>query len=661
MSAQLARRLLLAAILLALPVAAAAVPLGQALAAERARPAVAPLPREDFVVRTTLSSVTLSPDGRQVAWLLRSGDERSLWVRATTPGAIPRRLLRRVEANDIFWAPDSRWLLLVGTDAVRVLAMAGQAGSGMIATLGGATHLRVQSLDPWQAGVVLLDEQDGKWRLWRAGIGGTRRMIAWSPREIVDAAIDRDGHARFAKLVEGDHHAIVARTPNGHFRTVARCVRLERCDLLAMAGDGVWLASDAGLTHRALLTLGADGARHVVDSDQLVDLDGVVMDRRTATPTLLRYGGTAPRSAGLAPSTRSALAGLARAGIGGSARIEVSAGPWLIAENDGRLPGQRWQLFDPRDGRVMPLLDDPGQRRRIPAAQLARTIAVAFRASDGMTIHGLLTVPPGRDLASAPLTTIVHGGPWSHDEPGYSATTQLLANRGHIVFRPQFRGSTGFGRAYMLAPQGDFGDGRVERDIEQGTRWLLAQGIGDPRRTAIVGASFGGYSVLQALSNGSQLYHVGIAIVPPADFGWVSRWMATRGTLPTTEGVTLATSLRLLGMDPADPAIARRLSEQSPRARIAAMRSPLLIIASGRDERVPLRSVLDYAARLRIAGADARIVVARKQPHASSDPFAQRAGLWLTEAMLARHLGGPPVAPPAPDLRQWIAANMAMH
>jgi dipeptidyl aminopeptidase/acylaminoacyl peptidase len=173
-----------------------------------------------------------------------------------------------------------------------------------------------------------------------------------------------------------------------------------------------------------------------------------------------------------------------------------------------------------------------------------------------------------------------------------------------------------------------------------------------------MGASFGGYSTLQALSNGSQLYRAGIAIVPPADFGWTSRWTAARGSLGKTQGMTLHQSLRLLALDPDNAAIAGRLYRQSPLARIAAMRTPLLLIASGRDERVPIRSVVDYAARLRALGAPVRIVVARDQPHAPTDPMALRSNLFLVETMLRTHLGGPASLAPAPDVRDWMARNL---
>jgi dipeptidyl aminopeptidase/acylaminoacyl peptidase len=133
-------------------------------------------------------------------------------------------------------------------------------------------------------------------------------------------------------------------------------------------------------------------------------------------------------------------------------------------------------------------------------------------------VHGFLTLPPGRAAATLPLLTLVHGGPWSHLDADYSALVQLLANRGYAVFQPNFRASTGYGERYMLAPGADFGNGRVQADIIDGVRWLLAQGVGDARRMGIIGASFGGYSTLLALSHTPDLFQVGIALQPPTDF-----------------------------------------------------------------------------------------------------------------------------------------------
>jgi len=640
------------------------------LATERARAVPAQIPRDAFLVEPTIGAVIIAPDGGHVAWLRKVGEETSLWLKPS--GAAARKLLRRADADEIFWSRDGRWLFLVSNRTLRRIAVAGDLGSGLVARIGGSTGLSVAGIDPWQPAAAILKEElriDGRrdpvgYRLWRVERGGKRTLIAFGRRDPVDFAIAPDGHVAFAKVVEGEHHLILARRADGRYRTLTRCVRLERCDLAGTTSDGrgLYLASDLGGDLRAAMRIDADGRRTILHRDPAGqrDLDSLAIDPRSGTPVIAGYRGGATASYGLTDDTRRAVALLAKR-LPGDVTISPTSGQWLVRERGSRLQGMRWFLFDPRAGRLDLVFDDPGKRPRVPEAALAATFPVSFRASDGMTIHGLLTVPAGRDLARVPLIAAVHGGPWSHDELDYSTTTQLLANRGYAVFRPQFRGSTGYGRAYMLGPRGDFGDGRVQRDIEQGVRWLLARGIGDPGRVGISGASFGGYSTLQALSNGSALFRVGVAIVPPADFGWVSRQAVARGNIRSSGGIAFATTLRLLGLDARDPAIARRLAAQSPHARVAAMRSPLLIIAAGRDERVPIRSVIDYAARLRQLGRDADVIVARKQPHAPDDPMARRAYLYFIEAMLARHLGGPAAARPAEDLRQWITASLDTH
>jgi dipeptidyl aminopeptidase/acylaminoacyl peptidase len=640
------------------------------LAAERARPVPAQISRDAFLVEPAISAAAIAPDGRHVAWLRKIGEETSLWLKPA--GGAARKLLRRADADDIFWSHDGRWLFLVSDRTIRMIAVSGNLGSGLVAQLGGSTGLSFAGIDPWRPAAAILKEErriDGQrdpigYRLWRVERGGKRRLIAYGRRDPVDFAISPDGHIAFAKIVEGDHHVILARRSDGRYRVLARCVRLERCDLAGTTTDGrgLYLASDLGGDLRAVMRIDADGRRTLLHRDPSGerDLDSLAIDPLSGAPIIAGYRGGTPASYGLTDDARHAMALLAKR-LPGDITISPTSGQWLVRERGSRLQGLRWFLFDPRAGRLDLILDDSDKRPRVPEAALAATFPVSFPASDGMLIHGLLTVPAGRNLAHVPLIAAVHGGPWSNDELDYSTTTQLLANRGYAVFRPQFRGSTGYGRAYMLSPRGDFGDGRVQRDIEEGVRWLLARGIGDPRRVGIAGASFGGYSTLQALSNGSGLFRVGVAIVPPADFGWVSRQAVGRGNIGSSGGIAFATTLRLLGLDARDPAIARRLTAQSPFARVAAMRTPLLIIAAGRDERVPIRSVIDYAARLRQLGRDADVIVARKQPHAPDDPMARRAYLYFMEAMLARHLGGPVAAPPAEDLRQWIATSLDEH
>jgi dienelactone hydrolase len=648
----------------------AAMSLDQYVAMERSRPVPPAIPRDRFLIEPAVTSVELSPDGQHVAWLRRQGSDIGLWLTATDRIA-PRRWLRRVDAERLYWSHDGRWLFLVALKSIRAIPIDGTSGAGVMASFDRPQDWRVVGPDPWQPAAMLLLEAQHRFgvrepigtRLWRTTPGGRRTLVAFARRRIVDAAVRPDGHVAFAKLVDGSRHLVTARSLDGRYRVIARCTELRRCDLLGtdVTGHKLFLRGDLDGDLQGVIEMREDGwiERLHANPAGIADLDTVALDLKSGRPIIAAYRGPVPSHAGLTPKMTAALQRLRRVLPGSEHRVQPSAGRlWLIEERNARLQSGRWHLFDSGSGRLRRLIDDTGMIPRIAPRNLARVMPVAFRASDGMTIHGLLTLPPGRDVSRAPLVVFVHGGPWSSDTTEYSAQTQLLANRGYIIFRPQYRGSAGYGRRYLLAAHGDFGDGRVQRDIEDGTRWLLARRIGDPKRVAIVGASFGGYAVLQALSNGSHLYRGGIAAVPPPDFGRTIARMVARGVGGDYQGIDFASRLRVLEVDPANRAIMGRLSHEAPVRRIVRLSAPLTIIAAERDDRIALRDVLDYTARARLRGKPIDMIVAKGQPHAPDEILPRRAMLFLTEDALARQLGFLGAEPPIQPVRKWMAANL---
>jgi dipeptidyl aminopeptidase/acylaminoacyl peptidase len=186
----------------------------------------------------------------------------------------------------------------------------------------------------------------------------------------------------------------------------------------------------------------------------------------------------------------------------------------------------------------------------------------------------------------------------------------------------------------------------VQRDIVEGTEQLLARGIGARGRVGIVGSSFGGYSALLGATFSPELFRVAVAAMPPADFGWVLRWQTQREAAEGVRRIGLAASLKTLGLDRGDPALIARLAAEAPLANAARLRRPVLLVAGGQDRSVPLRSVVDYAARLRVLGRDVALFVDPKSGHRLDDPETQDQYLYLLATMLHRHLGGP--AEPAP-------------
>lgn len=673
------RRLLPAWLLLAAFAAAAddSGELRAAAAAERAR-AVAPgFDRAAFLARPDRLGAWLSPDGRQVAYLEGAGPNRGVWLLPTAGGAA-KRLLPQTDATTLVWSRDGRWLFLQSPRQLFALAAAGQAGSTAIAKLGGRWERSFFGADPALPAAALVLETPPRvsrtarrWRLYRVDLHGRQTLLHEDARPVVDFEFDPQGRLAYLTRAEGDRQ-VIYRVGKDGLHAVMRCVNVERCSLLATAADGrsLWLNTDAQGGFNRLAQLLPDGrllTRHA-DPRNEADIAQVVLDPITRQPLIANYRSTVASSHALQADVKRHVDAIQARFPQRDVSIQVGrgrGGRWLVQERAGSLKGERLHLYDPATGAFREILADDGFHfgrtpiKRLPETAMARKIAFSWRASDGMRLHGFITLPLGRDARRAPLIANIHGGPFNLFRPEFSAQSQLLANRGYAVFEPNFRGSTGLGRAYMLSARGDFGNGRVQQDIVEGVRYLLAQGIGDGQRVGIIGASFGGYSAMQGVTFQPELFKVAVAAVPPADFGWVLRSYA-RGVDQLSAGIPLSTTMRLLSLDPADPAIAERLRVQSPIANADRLSRPVLLLAGGDDERVPIRSVTHYAALLKSLGKPVSLFVDAEGQHQLVDPVTREAYLYLLEATLHRHLGG--TAPAAPDaaLRASLRKNLRL-
>jgi dienelactone hydrolase len=648
-------------------------------AAEQARPRAARIERSAFMSLGMLRQARLSPDGTRVAALVENGRDRSLWL-ADAAHPKGRRLLGRSTAEDLLFSHDGRWLFLVSPTQVHALAMAGQPGSGALAKVGGRSHRAFAGVDPWRPAAVLVLESPPKlsplpkrWRLWRAEVGGRTTLVYESRRNIVDFAFAPDGELSHLKLTVGETRVIVRQVAKGNWRALALCPGTRECDFVGTAngGDELLLKSNLGGDLMGLQRLRADGVLELLHADPHgeADLAELVLDPADNQPLLASYRSITAGNYGLRADVQAAVESIGRRFPHALLRLEAGRGartPWLVRERGSALRGERLHLFDPGNGRSVELFPELGfvfkgkTVPRLPEAAMARQLPVSWLASDGLRLHGFLLLPPGVDAKHAPLVVDVHGGPFNQVKPEFSMRAQFLANRGYIVFSPNFRGSTGYGRKYLLSSAGDFGgDGVVQRDIVEGTRWLLANGIGDAQRVGIAGASYGGYATLLGLTFQPELFKVGVASVPPSDFAFVMREYVGTGK-EFTPGVPMEATMRHLGIDPFNRPLMAKLHAQSPVANVARMRRPLLLLAGGEDDRIPIRGVTDYAARLKLLGRDVSLFVDADAGHAIGDLRTREAYLYLEETLLHRHLGGAAPEPASAELREHLKRNLRL-
>lgn len=224
------------------------------------------------------------------------------------------------------------------------------------------------------------------------------------------------------------------------------------------------------------------------------------------------------------------------------------------------------------------------ERPSIKPAQMGTQEMVHYKARDGLKIPAWLTIPPGGKRTGLPLVLLVHGGPYVRGSAwGWSADTQFLASRGYAVLEPEFRGSTGFGDEHFRAGWKQWGLG-MQNDIADGARWAIAQGIVDPKRICIAGASYGGYAALMGLLNDPDLFKCGINWLGVTDID-----LLFKGSWGVEDD--MSASYKKYGMptlvgDPVKDAA--QFKATSPLQQASRITQPLLLAYGGVDRRVPL-------------------------------------------------------------------------
>lgn len=260
--------------------------------------------------------------------------------------------------------------------------------------------------------------------------------------------------------------------------------------------------------------------------------------------------------------------------------------------------------------------------------------AVSYKAADGLEITGYLTTPHGSAAKDLPLVVLPHGGPAARDTPGFDWWAQALASRGYAVLQPNFRGSDGFGRAFLEAGYGEWGK-KMQTDLSDGVRHLAAHGVIDPKRVCIVGASYGGYAALAGATIDRGVYRCAVSVAGPSD---LRRMLITDKRSAGAAAMRYWT--RFMGVDGAAD---RDLSPITPSANADKVDIPLMLI-HGKDDMIVLyeQSTI-MAAALRRAGKPVELVTLEGEDHGLSRSETRLKMLQSTVAFLEKH--NPPNPP----------------
>lgn len=614
------------------------------VSAHQTAAAVPLLDRANFVRTPVVNQVTLAPDGRHVAWLANEATGRRLHVMDIRSG-ITTALFNSTSLAAIYWAADSETLILNLGSSIGAVTLTEPSSPAYLAML----DLRqgeyfIAPGDGRNSHVfVVRRPASGGYALERVSLDGEAEQLIVLPERIKGAVASADGESVVVvtSTISGRH---ISRIENGSQSLMFSCAVLEICELLAWDGGSatLWLTGNRDSDLTRLLRY-ANGSMETLNEDPagLVDVVRVVF--ADGRPALVQYHDTTLQSHGLYASVNAHLTRIAAhfpasyitPAIGSNADI------WLLKEDNSALQFSRYHLYDGVTGTFAEILRPQGVEVELPEAELSRKIPVQYPASDGLLLHGYVSLPKGLPLRETPMVAVIHGGPAGRIYANFDSFTQFLVNRGYIVFEPNFRASTGYGRSYSEGAYGEFGDGRVQQDITEGVIFLLGQGIGDPEAVAIAGHSFGGFSVLTGLAYTPDLFKAGFASAPPAAMGLTMSFQMTEERMTNADPAAVAQIFALFG-DVNDTYLMQALDARAPLAVMGAIKAPLLVIAGGADAQVPISHVKDYSLALLNQNKPLALYLDEDQGHGigQAGVATQLEYLYLAETFLGTYLDG---------------------
>jgi dienelactone hydrolase len=299
----------------------------------------------------------------------------------------------------------------------------------------------------------------------------------------------------------------------------------------------------------------------------------------------------------------------------------------VTADNPKNPPGV--YLYTPAKGTLEYLMS---AYPALQASDLSDVKPYPYKARDGLDIHAYLTLPTGRDPHKLPTVILPHGGPDDRDYIGFDWIAQFLASRGYAVLQPNFRGSTGYGIDFRNAGYGEWGR-KMQDDVSDGVKKLIADGIADPKKICIFGGSFGGYVALAGATFTPDLYACAISYAGISDVPGILGKASKEGG---SDSSLVHFWENRLGNRYKDVASQQAIS---PALHAENVRAPILLLHSNQDITVPVTQSEREQTALQAAGKQVDFVKIMGDDHYMSHSEARISVLKQVEAFLATHIG----------------------
>lgn len=586
----------------------------------------------------------ISPDGQQLMWIARKGLGPGIFVKNLQNG--------RVQSYKTLaypqWAQDSRHILLMGDQAGDENVHIFQLDSHDLSTpakdltpFAGSTSTLQTRIKNSANLLIANNRRDPKvFDLYHyTHATGALTLLAQNPGDVARWLTNDQGQLLGRVRKQAHLWVYEKHTPEAasDWQAVFSTSYFDTVLPLEVGADNtfIWALSNRGRDKLALVKINlSNGAEDVFYADERVDVSQAFISQKTLRPLLLTLEPDYQELKAFEPHLQKALEHL-QAITPGHFRFQPTSlsqdEQWITGTIMTESGGQH-VLYNVQTNVLSVLGDDSRSRiHRISALPVQKPIQ--FPSRDGLTLQAYLTLPNGTSGKNLPTVLYVHGGPWARDVwASGEHMPEFLANRGYAVLQVNYRGSSGYGRAFQEKAQGQFA-AQMHDDLIDGIDHLVRLGITDPAKVATMGASYGGYASLVGLTFTPERFACGISFVGPSDLAGLLE------NAPPYWELGLPWWNKYVG-NPANPQERALMDSKSPLFKADKVTQPVLILHGANDPRVKLDQSTRMVDALRQAGKEVDFVLFNGAGHGNQKWSDNLRYYRKTEDFLARCLSG---------------------
>ncbi|MBL7129626.1 MAG: S9 family peptidase [Ignavibacteria bacterium] len=599
------------------------------------------IPLRDFFKNPDKTYYQISPNGEYLAYLAPYENRLNIFVQKIGSDEAVR--VTNVTDRDLagyYWANNDMLLFGKDKDGDENYHVFGVDKKGeILKDLTPFEDVKVRLVDPLEDiddDVLISMNKRNKeiFDVYRLNIAtGDLKIVAENPGNVTGWITDHNGNIRIARTTDGTNTSLLYReTEDYPFEIVLTTSFREALYPLFFTSDNkyIYASSNLGRDKSAIVMYDIANGKEmeVIFEHPEVDVYGLYYSKKKQKPVSISYT-TWKRQREYLDEDVEKLFERLESELGTDYEIVITGiskneDKFLVRTYSDRSLGT-YYFYDLDTDKLTKLTDVSPW---LNEDDLAEMKPISYKSRDGLTINGYLTLPKGKEPKNLPVVINPHGGPWARDSWGFNPEVQFLANRGFAVLQMNFRGSTGYGKAFWEASFKQWGR-KMQDDITDGVNWLIEEGIADPNRIGIYGGSYGGYATLTGLTSTPDLYTCGV------DYVGVSNLFTFFDAIPPYWKPHLEKWYEMVGNPEKDSLL---FVEVSPVFHVDNIKAPLFVAQGKNDPRVNIEESNQIVEALKKKGIDVPYMVKEDEGHGFHNEENRFDFYEAMEKFLLKHL-----------------------